>query len=121
MIKVNIFETKAKFSEYLDRASQGERVVIHRYSKPVAELRAIEPSRTEPRPVGPLEGRPTFNLPPSFFEPLDEEELQAWEGRTPASAYRAATPGAEARVAEDAASWDPAGPQAARRKPRKRT
>ena len=39
MIKVNVFEVKAKLSEYLDRAARGDRIVIYRHNKPVAELR----------------------------------------------------------------------------------
>jgi prevent-host-death family protein len=80
MSKVNLFEVKAKLSEYLDRAMRGERIVICRHNKPVAELRAIEEVRTEPRPIGPLRGRPTFEVPPSFFDPLSQEELDQWDG-----------------------------------------
>ena len=80
MSKVNVFEVKAKLSEYLDRAMRGERIVICRHNKPIAELRAIEDVRTEPRPIGPLPGRPTFEVPPSFFDPLPQEELDLWDG-----------------------------------------
>ena len=79
MSKVNIFEMKAKLSEYLDRATRGERIVICRHNKPVAELRAIEEVRTDPRPIGPLPGRPTFEVPASFFDPLPQEELDLWD------------------------------------------
>ena len=84
MFKANVFEVKAKLSEYLDRAARGERIVICRHNKPVAELRAVEELRTEPRPIGPLPGRPTFEIPASFFEPLADEELALWEGMTSA-------------------------------------
>ena len=80
IMKVNVFEVKAKLSEYLDRALDGERVVICRHNKPVAELRAVSESRTQPRPIGPLPGRPTFEIPPAFFEPLPDEDLALWEG-----------------------------------------
>ena len=79
-MKVNVFEVKAKLSEYLDRVLAGERVVICRHNKPVAELRPIEESRAEERPVGPIAGRPTFEVPASFFEPLLEEDVVLWEG-----------------------------------------
>jgi prevent-host-death family protein len=82
MIKVNIFEIKAKLSEYLDRAAHGERIVICRHNKPVAELFAVDEVRTEPRPIGPLPGRPTFTIPASFFEPLPHGELDLWDGVT---------------------------------------
>jgi prevent-host-death family protein len=84
MIKVNVFEAKAKLSAYLDRAARGERVVVCRHNTPIAELRAVERERATPRPIGPLPGRPTFDLPASFFDPLPAAELDAWEGGTPA-------------------------------------
>lgn len=80
MIKVNSAEAKAKLSEYLDRALAGERIVICRHNEPVVELRAIESTRVEPRPLGPLPGQPTFEIPPTFFEPLPDDELDLWEG-----------------------------------------
>ena len=80
MTKVNVYEIKAKLSEYLDRAAGGERIVICRHNQPVAELRAIDEVRTVPRPIGPLPGRPTFDLPASFFEPMPDDELGLWEG-----------------------------------------
>jgi prevent-host-death family protein len=80
MLMVNIFEIKAKLSEYLDRAVAGERVLICRHNKPVAELRAVAEVRTDPRPIGPLPGRPTFEIAPGFFEPMPEAELEHWEG-----------------------------------------
>ncbi len=83
MSKANVFEVKAKLSEYLDRAAKGERIVICRHNKPVAELRAVEEVRTERRPTGPLPGRPAFEVPASFFEPLTDEELDLWEGVAP--------------------------------------
>ena len=82
MMKANIFEVKAKLSEYVDRAARGEKIVICRHNKPVAELRPLEAIRATPRPVGPLPGRPTFEVPASFFEPMPDEELALWEGAT---------------------------------------
>lgn len=81
MAKVNVFEVKAKLSEFLDRAAAGERILICRHNTPVAELRAVEASRVDERPIGPLPGRPTFEVPPSFFEPMPDDELELWEGK----------------------------------------
>jgi prevent-host-death family protein len=80
MSKANVFEVKAKLSEYLERAARGERIVIYRHNQPVAELRAVADVRTEPRPIGPLPGRPAFGVPASFFEPLSASELDLWDG-----------------------------------------
>lgn len=90
MLKVNVFEIKAKLSEYLDRAMNGERIVICRHNKPVAELRAVADVRTEPRPVGPLPGRPRFDVPSSFFDPLPDADMDLWEGGPTAAAFEAA-------------------------------
>lgn len=90
MIRVNVFEIKAKLSEYLDRAANGEHIVICRHNKPVAELRAVEELRAEPRPVGPLPGRPGFDVPSSFFAPLPDEDLDLWDGGTTADLSTAA-------------------------------
>src|SRR3972149_9559976 len=79
MVKVNIFEAKAKLPKFPERAAHGEPIVICRHNKPVAELRAVAEARTEPRPIGPLPGRPTFEVPRSFFEPMSPEELDSWE------------------------------------------
>ena len=79
-MKVNVFEIKAKLSEYLDRVAAVERVVICRHNKPVAELRAVDETRTAERPVGPLPGRPTFGVPSSFFDALADGDLAQWEG-----------------------------------------
>ncbi len=111
MKKVNTAEVKARFAEYLERAVHGERVVIHRYNEPVAELRAITPSRTEPRPIGPVTGRPTFDLPPSFFEPIGENDLHARQG---AAAAVYPPPGANVRNRRPAAARSSARPKPSR-------
>ena len=122
MSLVNVFEIKAKLSEYLDRAVRGERVIICRHNKPVAELRALEPVQTQPRPIGPLAGRPTFELAPSFFEPLSDDELDAWEGPVSVDPLQGswppyAPPSGQSRVAEKA----PDLPKPSTRSPRGRS
>jgi prevent-host-death family protein len=78
MIVVNIFEAKAKLSEYLDMAAHGERVLICKRNRPVVELHAVQSARTTPRPIGLARGRVT--VPPSFFEPLPDDVLGGFEG-----------------------------------------
>jgi prevent-host-death family protein len=77
MIVINIHEAKAKLSEYLDAAANGERVVICKRNRPVAELRAVEQMRITPRPLGLAKGQ--VSIPPSFFEPMPDEFLDAFE------------------------------------------
>jgi prevent-host-death family protein len=86
MIVVNIFEAKAKLSEYLGMAAQGERVLICKRNRPVVELHAVQSARTTPRPFG--LGRGRLTVPSSFFEPLPDDVLRGFEG----SAQRAAAP-----------------------------
>lgn len=103
MFKVNVFEVKAKLAEFLDRAAKGERIVICRHNKPVAELRAVEQVRTEPRPIGVLPGRPAFDVPASFFDPLPDDDLDLWEGAsTPFADRGPSDAGARPSTAADA-------------------
>jgi prevent-host-death family protein len=78
MLVVNIFEAKAKLSEFLEIAARGERVLICKRNRPVAELRAVESARTEPRPIG--RGRGRLVVPDAFFEPLPDDVIGGFEG-----------------------------------------
>ncbi|WP_448072569.1 type II toxin-antitoxin system Phd/YefM family antitoxin [Georgenia yuyongxinii] len=73
METVNVQEAKTRLSELLARVQRGEEIVIARAGVPVARLEAIEkpPARTF--------GTMSFHVPDSFFEPLPDAELQAWE------------------------------------------
>jgi antitoxin (DNA-binding transcriptional repressor) of toxin-antitoxin stability system len=89
MIMVNVAEAKANLSQYLEALARGERVVIAKWNRPVAELKAIAAARTEPRPIGGAAGAVT--VPPSFFDPLPDEWLDTFEGTSqPRRAARAA-------------------------------
>ncbi len=76
MKKVNIYEIKARLSEYLDAVERGEQVVICRRNRPVAELRPIGAPRSSPRPVGGAETQ--IDIPASFFEPLPAGFVEAF-------------------------------------------
>jgi antitoxin (DNA-binding transcriptional repressor) of toxin-antitoxin stability system len=90
---VNIHEAKARFSECVDAAAKGERVLICKRNQPIAELRAIQQKRTEPRPVG---GATGVQIPPAFFDPMPDDWLDAFDD---APLYPVAAPPAN-RVAE---------------------
>ncbi len=80
MFKVNIHEAKARLSEFLEAVERGERVVICKRNRPIAELRAIAPARAAGRPLGDaLNG---FELPPEFFEPLPDDLLDSFSGES---------------------------------------
>jgi antitoxin (DNA-binding transcriptional repressor) of toxin-antitoxin stability system len=92
---VNIYEAKAKLSEYLDAAAGGERVLICKRNQPVAELRAIPGTRTSPRPVGKAAGR--LAVPAAFFDPLPADIVSLLSGEEDSGRREEAKP---ARVAE---------------------
>jgi len=87
MILVNVHEAKAKLSEYLEAARSGERVLICRHNRPVAELRAVEEARMGPRDLTPMFPGATFTTD-SFFAPLSAEELSAWQEGADSPALR---------------------------------
>ena len=78
MIKVNIAEAKAGLSRIVDAALQGERVVLCRHNRELAEIRPLPRPPTRQRPIGTDR---ELKIPDSFFEPLPEDLLRAFEGR----------------------------------------
>jgi prevent-host-death family protein len=79
MIVTNIYDAKAKLSELLEAVANGERVLICKRNRPVAELRAVESVRTSPRPTDPA--IPGWAVPASFFEPLPADVIDGFEGQ----------------------------------------
>jgi prevent-host-death family protein len=75
---VNIHEAKTHLSRLLERVGRGEEVIIAKSGKPVARLVPVgkRPGRRRP---GSAAGRITVKE--SFYEPLPEEVLRAFEGR----------------------------------------
>ncbi len=79
MIKINIHEAKTQLSRHLARVErEGVTIVICRRNVPIAEIRALPTARETPREYGQLAG--SFEVPESFFEPLPEDLLDAFEG-----------------------------------------
>ena len=76
MYVVNVHQAKTELSRLLARVEAGEDVVIARRGEPVARLVACK-ARIERQPDI-LKGK--IVVPDSFFDPLPEEELTAWEG-----------------------------------------
>jgi len=73
MAQVDVHEAKTHLSRLLERAHAGEEIVIAKRGKPFARLCPLEPP--QPRKPGLLHGV----VEDSFFEPLPEDELAAWE------------------------------------------
>jgi prevent-host-death family protein len=72
-----VHDAKTNLSKLIERAENGEEVVIARGSKPAVKLVPIAASKPK-RVFGAFKGQ--FSLPDSFFDPLPEDELAAWEG-----------------------------------------
>ena len=73
---VNVHEAKTHLSRLLTQVEAGEEVTIARNGTPVARL--VPCRRRGKRKFGAMKGR--IALDDSFFDPLPEEELAAWEG-----------------------------------------
>jgi prevent-host-death family protein len=82
MLNINIHEAKAKLSEYIAAVEAGETVQICRRNVPVAEIVPLRQPRKAPRPIG-LACDSDYEIPASFFEPLPDELLKAFNGELP--------------------------------------
>ena len=92
MIKVNLAAAKARLSHYLASVERGETVILCRRNVPVAEIRPLPRPLTQPRPIG---TDPDLVVPDSFFDPLPEDLLGAFEGRASRWAETGDTEGRE--------------------------
>ena len=68
---VNVHEAKTHLSRLLERVRAGEEIILAKGGKPYARLVPLEPT---PRELGFVEGK----VPDTFFDPLPEDELDAW-------------------------------------------
>ncbi len=74
---VNMHEAKTELSRLVERALNGEEVIIARAGVPVARLMPLR--RTGARKLGQWKGR--VKMADDFDAPLSEEDLAAWDGR----------------------------------------
>lgn len=79
MNRINIHEAKTHLSRYVAQVEEGATIVLCRRNVPVAEIRPLRRMRTERRPIGLEKGR--LEVPASFFEPLPDDLLDAFEGK----------------------------------------
>ncbi|WP_420615816.1 type II toxin-antitoxin system Phd/YefM family antitoxin [Candidatus Palauibacter sp.] len=77
MIRVNIAEARADLARYLARVERGETVLLCRRNVPIAEIRPLPSTPVRERPIGIDRG---MKVPASFFEPLPEPVLRAFQG-----------------------------------------
>lgn len=71
----SVHHAKTHLSRILTTLDKDDEVVITRYGKPVARLIPYAPRITKRQP-GRLKNQ--FKVDDSFFDPLPEEELSAW-------------------------------------------
>jgi prevent-host-death family protein len=79
MTHINVQDAKTNLSRYLDAVEKGEVFILCRHNRPIAELRAISQETVKPRVprFGLWEG---FGVSESFFEPLPDDVLKAFNG-----------------------------------------
>lgn len=71
-----IHEAKTNLSRLIEKACEGEEIIIARGAAPVARLVPLTDVKGRRKP-GSLKGK--LQVGPEFFEPMPEEELRAWE------------------------------------------
>jgi prevent-host-death family protein len=76
MAVVTIHTAKTTLSQLIARAEAGEEIVLARGNQPVAKIVAIEPA-PQTRQAGAYRGK--ISIDPAFFDPLPDDELDAWE------------------------------------------
>jgi prevent-host-death family protein len=76
MAEFTIHAAKTNLSQLIARALAGEEVIVKRGSQPVVRLVPIRQVPKE-RKFGAMRGR--IKVTDAFFEPLPDEELDAWQ------------------------------------------
>jgi prevent-host-death family protein len=80
MMKVTIHAAKTNLSKLIEQAHSGEEIIIARGDVPVARLVPIIEQLPKRQP-GTLHG--VVKVTETFFEPLPQEEMDAWEPKEP--------------------------------------
>ena len=76
---INIHQAKTHLSRIVDEVAAGREVIIAKAGRKVARLVPIEP-KPRPKKLGRLKGK--FRIPDDFNQPLDEQVIAAFEGRS---------------------------------------
>ncbi len=76
---LNIQAAKTHLSKHLGALTAEGRIVLCRRNRPVAEIRLLPEEPRRERRLGLARGE--FTIPDSFFDPLPDELLGAFEGK----------------------------------------
>jgi len=79
--EVNLHDAKTHLSRYLAQLTEGERIVICKRNRPIAEIRLLPKEQRQPRPIG--LGKGSAEIPSEFFEPLPDELTEMFGGMGP--------------------------------------
>ena len=77
--RLNMQEAKAHLSEHVAKLKAGDRIILCRRNRPVAEILPLPQPEEEPRPIG--LGRGLAEVHDSFFDPLPGRTLDSFEGK----------------------------------------
>ena len=77
LLQVNLYEAKTQLSRLVERAANGEEIVIAKAGKPMARLVPPTSASQSPRKPGKNYMGITF-IAEDFDAPLSEEELKEW-------------------------------------------
>ncbi len=72
-------EAKTNLSKYIAQLKDGNRIILCRRNREIAEIRLIAETAGEPRPIG--LGKGCAQVQDSFFESLPDEFLARFEGK----------------------------------------
>ena len=73
-------EAKTHLSAHIANLTEGDRIILCRRNRPVAEIQPLAQPADQARPVG--LGKGLADIPDSFFDPLPDQMLDSFEGRS---------------------------------------
>ena len=76
MPTVKIHHAKTHLSRLIEKACEGEEIIIARGDQPLVRLQPLREKKGQRKP-GSMKGK--LNVGPEFFEPFPEDELKSWE------------------------------------------
>lgn len=79
VIRLNMREAKTHLSKHVAKLKAGDRIILCRRNRAIAEIRPIVEPTDEPRPIG--LGKGLAGIPDAFFEQLPDEVLDRFEGK----------------------------------------